>query len=195
MTGSPEEGTGSPRSARPGSRGVDDALAPAAWTADDAVTHLFAAHYRPLVRLATLLLHEAGLAEEIVQDAYVALHRHWRGVRDADKALSYLRTTVLNRSRSALRHRKVVTAYLAWARPGPDAPSAEAGALAALQQDAMAAALRTLPPRQREALVLRYYADLSEAQIAEAMGVSRGAVKSHTSRGMAALRQAWERSS
>jgi RNA polymerase sigma-70 factor (sigma-E family) len=175
--------------------GVDDPLAPSAWTADDAITYLFAAHYRTLVRLATLLLREPGPAEEIVQDAYVALHRNWRGLRDADKALSYLRTTVLNRCRSALRHRKVVTAYLSWVRPGPDAPSAEAGALAALEHDAMVAALSALPPRQREALVLRYYADLSEAQIAEAMGVSRGAVKSHTSRGMAALREAWERSS
>lgn len=168
---------------------------PRGWTADDAVTRLFAAHYRPLVRLATLLLHEPGVAEEIVQDAYVALHRRWHALRDADKALSYLRTTVVNRCRSALRHRRVVAAYLARTAPGPDAPSAEAGALAALLHDAMLAALRSLPPRQREALVLRYYADLSEAQIAETMGVSRGAVKSHTSRGMAALREVWERRS
>jgi RNA polymerase sigma-70 factor (sigma-E family) len=174
---------------------IDDAPPAAAWTADEAVTHLFAAHYRPLVRLATLLLREPDAAEEVVQDAYVALHRHWRGVRDADKALSYLRVTVLNRCRSALRHRKVVAAHLARTKPAPDAPSAEAGALATLQHEAMITALRALPPRQREALVLRYYADLSEAQIAEAMGVSRGAVKSHTSRGMAALRHLWERSS
>jgi RNA polymerase sigma-70 factor (sigma-E family) len=170
-----------------------DPLAPTAWTADDAVTHLFAAHYRGLVRLATLLLRRPDLAEEIVQDAFVALHRRWRGLRDTDKALSYLRATVLNRSRSALRHRRVVAAHLAAARPGPDAPSAEAGVLHTLERDAMIAALRGLPARQREALVLRYYADLSEAQIAEAMGVSRGAVKSHTSRGMAALREVWGR--
>ena len=174
---------------------VDDALPPQTWTADEAVTHLFAAHYRTLVRLATLLLHEPGVAEEITQDAYVALHRRWRALRDPDKALAYLRTTVVNRCRSALRRRRVANSYLAWARPGPDAPSAEAGALAALQHDAMLTALRALPARQREALVLRYYADLSEAQIADAMGVSRGAVKSHTSRGVAALRSVWERSS
>jgi RNA polymerase sigma-70 factor (sigma-E family) len=164
------------------------------WDADAAVTHLFTAHYRPMVRLASLLLHDRGMAEEIVQDAYVALHRHWRRLRDADKALGYLRVTVVNRCRSALRHRTVVAAHLAAARPEPDAPSAEAGALASLQHTAMMAALRRLPRRQREALVLRYYAGLSEAEIADAMGVSRGAVKSHTSRGMAALRDVWERS-
>jgi RNA polymerase sigma-70 factor (sigma-E family) len=159
------------------------------WDADAAVTHLFTAHYRPLVRLAALLLHERGMAEEIVQDAYVALHGRWGRLRDADKALAYLRTSVVNRCRSALRHRKVVEAHLAAARPPLDAPSAEAGALDLLAHDAVIAALRRLPVRQREVIVLRYYADLSEAEIAETMGVSRGAVKSHASRGVAALRQ------
>jgi RNA polymerase sigma-70 factor (sigma-E family) len=163
------------------------------WTADEAVTHLFAAHYRPLVRLATLLLREPGAAEEIVQDAYVALHAHWRRVRDPDKALPYLRTTVVNRCRSALRHRRVVQAHLAATRLPPDAPSAEAGAMRAMLTAEVIAALRGLPARQREALVLRYYADLSEGEIAEAMGCSRGAVKSHTARGMAALRHLLER--
>ena len=97
--------------------------------------------------------------------------------------------TVVNRCRSALRHRKVVAAHLAAARPPADAPSAEAGAIDRLTQDAVVAALRKLPTRQREAIVLRYYADLSEADTAEAMGVSRGAVKSHTSRGVAALKR------
>jgi RNA polymerase sigma-70 factor (sigma-E family) len=165
---------------------------PGQWSADEAITHLFAAHYRPLVRLATLLLREPGMAEEIVQDAYVALHRHWRRVRDADKALPYLRASVVNRCRSALRHRRVVEAHLASARPPADAPSAEAGALRSLAGAEVVAALRRLPARQREALVLRYYADLSEGEIAEAMGVSRGAVKSHTARAMAALRDVLE---
>ncbi|GAA3770921.1 SigE family RNA polymerase sigma factor [Plantactinospora mayteni] len=162
---------------------------PAQWSADEAITSLFAAHYRTLVRLATLLLHDQGAAEEIVQDGYVALHGHWSRLRDADRALGYLRTSVLNRCRSALRHRRVVTAYLAGTGPAADAPSAESGALALLQHDAVMAALRTLPTRQREALVLRYYLDLSEAETADLMGVSRGAVKSHTFRGLAALKQ------
>jgi RNA polymerase sigma factor (sigma-70 family) len=71
-------------------------------------------------------------------------------------------------------------------------PSAEQGALSLLERSAVIAALRTLPQRQREALVLKYYADLSEAQIASAMGISRGAVKSHTARGMASLRTVLE---
>lgn len=170
------------------------AVAPApAWDADEAVTRLFAAHYRSLVRLAALLLHDHGTAEEIVQDAFVALHGRWHRLRDSYQALAYLRATVVNRARSALRHRGVVGRHLASAVPPPDAPSAEAGALGALQHDAVVAALRALPARQREAIVLRYYVDLSEADIAEAMGCSRGAVKSHTSRGMAALRTTLER--
>jgi RNA polymerase sigma-70 factor (sigma-E family) len=163
------------------------------WAADEAVTHLFTAHYRPLVRLATLLLHDNGRAEEIVQDAYVALHGHWRRLRDADKALAYLRASVVNRSRSALRHQTVVNRYLAVARRVPDEPSAESGALETLQHDAVVAALRALPTRQREVVVLRYYIDLTEADIAATLGISRGAVKSHCSRGMAALRETLER--
>jgi RNA polymerase sigma-70 factor (sigma-E family) len=165
-------------------------VAMAAWDADEAVTRLFNAHYRSLVRLGVLLLHDQGAAEEIVQDAYVALHTRWRKLRDADKGLAYLRACVVNRSRSALRHRTVVDRYARSARPMPDTPSAEAGALGALEHAAVVAALQALPTRQRETLVLRYYLDLSEAEIAEAMGVSRGAVKSHAARGMAALRAA-----
>jgi len=165
---------------------------PREWAADEAVTHLFVAHYRPLVRLATLLLHDQGAAEEIVQDGYVALHRRWARLRDADKALCYLRTSVVNRCRSALRHRRVVEAHLATARPRADVPSAEIDALDLLRQDAVITALRALPTRQREAVVLRYYAELSEAETAALMGVSRGAVKSHTFRGLAALKQSLE---
>ena len=163
------------------------------WTADDAVTHLFAAHFRPLVRVAALLLHDDGAAEEITQDAFVGLHRAWGRLRDPDKAVAYLRQSVVNRSRSALRHRTVVDRFLRRQGPSPTEPSAETHALAAERQAEMLAAVRTLPLRQREALVLRYYADLSEAQTADAMGISPGAVKSHTARGIAALRQLIER--
>jgi RNA polymerase sigma-70 factor (sigma-E family) len=160
-----------------------------AWTADEAVTALFSSHYRALVRLATLLLRDAGAAEEVTQDAYVALHGHWRRLRDPDKAVAYLRQCVVNRCRSTLRHRGVVDRYLR-RQPLPlSAPSADVGLLAAESNAEIIAAVRALPARQREALVLRYYADLSEAEIAEAMGVSQGAVKSHTARAMAALRR------
>jgi RNA polymerase sigma-70 factor (sigma-E family) len=158
--------------------------------ADDAVTALYVAHYRGLVRLAALLLDDVGAAEEVVQDAYVRMHGSWRKLRDPQAAVGYLRTTVLNLARSRLRHRQVVRRHAA--DPLPDAPSAEQGALDRLEQDRVVLALRALPDRQRECLVLRYYGDLSEAQIADAMGISAGAVKSHASRGMAALRAALE---
>jgi len=160
------------------------------WDAEQAVTAIYGAHYRSLVRLAVLLVRDVATAEEVVQDSFVAMHSAWRRLRDNDKALSYLRQSVVNRSRSVLRHRVVVDRNAP--KPAPDMPSAEQGALALLERSAVVTALRALPPRQREALVLRYYGDLSEAQIATAMGISRGAVKSHTARAIAALRTVLE---
>ena len=159
--------------------------------ADRAVTELYGTHYRSLVRLAALLVRDIGTAEEVVQDSFVAMHGGWRRLRDSDKALSYLRQSVVNRSRSVLRHRVVVDRNAP--KPAPDMPSAEHGAIALFERSAVISALRTLPPRQREALVLRFYADMSEAQIADAMQISRGAVKSHTARAMQALRTVLER--
>jgi RNA polymerase sigma-70 factor (sigma-E family) len=158
--------------------------------ADEAVTALYVAHYRGLVRLAALLLDDVGTAEEVVQDAYVRMHGSWRRIRDPQAAVGYLRTTVVNGARSRLRHRQVVRRHPQ--APPPDVPSAEQDVLDRLEQDRVVAALRRLPDRQRECLVLRYYGDLSEAQIATAMGISPGAVKSHASRGMAALRTVLE---
>jgi RNA polymerase sigma-70 factor (sigma-E family) len=159
-------------------------------SADDAVTALYATHYRSLVRLSAMLLGQPALAEEVVQDAFVAMHGRWGRLRDPEKAAAYLRQAVVNRSRSALRRRIVEDRH----RPPADPPaaSAEYGALGALERDSVLTALRALPQRQRETLVLRYYADLSEAEIAAAMNISQGAVKSHASRGMAALRQSLE---
>jgi RNA polymerase sigma-70 factor (sigma-E family) len=161
------------------------------WDADQAVTSLYTANYRSLVRLAVILVRDVATAEEVVQDAFVAMHGAWRRLRDQEKALSYLRQSVVNRSRSILRHRAVVEKHAPKAMP--DAPSAEIGAIIEFERTAVVDALRDLPTRQREALVLRYYADLSEAEIASTMGISRGAVKSHTARGMAALRSVLEK--
>jgi RNA polymerase sigma-70 factor (sigma-E family) len=155
-----------------------------------AVTALFAQHYRTLVGLAAFLIRDTAMAEEVVQESFVAMHCGWSRLRDSDKALPYLRRSVVNRSRSVLRHRMVIDKNAP--KPSPDMPSAEQGAIAQLERSAVIDALRALPLRQREALVLRYYADLSEAQIAAAMGISTGAVKSHTARGMSALRSALE---
>jgi RNA polymerase sigma-70 factor (sigma-E family) len=160
------------------------------WDADSAVEQLYAAHYRRLVRLAVLLVRDVETAEEVVQDSFVAMHGRWRSLREPEKGLAYLRQTVVNRSRSVLRHRGVE------ARHTPPAaaplPGADQDALAAEQRDLVLDALRALPGRQREVLALRYYLDLSEADIAETLGISRGAVKSHASRGVAALRTQME---
>ena len=171
---------------------VDQTSQPERWDADEAVTRLYAVHYRSLVRLSALLLRDTAVAEEVVQDAFVAMHGRWGRLRDTDKALAYLRQSVVNGSRSALRRRGVAQRYLPRLVLPETGPSAEHGALDRLDHDAVIAALRLLPLRQREALVLRYYGDLSEADIATAMGISRGAVKSHASRGMAALRTTLE---
>ena len=161
-------------------------------SADDAVTTLYTAHYRSLVRLSALLLGDAAVAEEVVQDAFVAMHGKWGRLREPEKAAAYLRQAVVNRSRSALRRRGVEERH-AEAADGAG-PSAEHSALHLLDRDAVMAALRSLPHRQREVLVLRYYGDLSEAEIAGAIGISQGAVKSHASRGIAALRNVLESS-
>ncbi|MEY9213325.1 RNA polymerase sigma-70 factor (sigma-E family) [Thermobifida halotolerans] len=170
--------------------GAPAATVSVGWDADQAVTQLYSAHYRPLVRLAALLVRDVATAEEVVQDAFVAMHGAWRRLRDPNKALSYLRQSVVNKARSVLRHRAVVEKHAPKALP--DAPSAEHGALGELERAEVVNALRALPTRQREAIVLRYYGDLSEAQIADAMGISRGAVKSHTARGISTLRKLLE---
>jgi RNA polymerase sigma-70 factor (sigma-E family) len=159
---------------------------PAVWAAADVVTEIYFGHYHALVRLAVLLVHDVQTAEEVVQDAFEAMHLASRRLRDSERALQYLRQTVVNKSRSVLRHRKVVDMHAP--KPAPDEPSAEHAALAILERSAVAAALRALPERQREAIALRYYADFSEADIAKAMGISKGAVKSHTARAMASLK-------
>jgi len=161
---------------------------PATWDADTALEQLYALHWRSLVRLAVLVVGEQAQAEEITQDAFIALHARWRRLRDTDKALAYLRQTVVNRSRSALRHRAVVDRYVAGQHVRTDSPGADEATLAAARRGAVLDAMKALPTRQREVLALRYYLELSEAEIAETLGISRGAVKSHASRRAAALR-------
>ena len=117
---------------------------PAEWDADRAVTALYGTHYRPLVRLAALLVRDVATAEEVVQDSFMAMHASWRRLRDTDKALSYLRQAVVNKSRSVLRHRMVVDRNAP--KPPPLAPSAEQGAMTELERSAVVSALRRLPP-------------------------------------------------
>jgi RNA polymerase sigma-70 factor (sigma-E family) len=155
-------------------------------TADEGIAALYHSHWTPLVRLAALLTRDASVAEEIVQDAFVALHRRWGALSDQRAAQAYLRTSVVNGARSALRHRGVEERHRAPGAPEPAGP--EELAVRATQDAEVLAALRGLSRRQQEVLVLRYYADLSEAEIATTLGLSRGAVKSHAHRALNALR-------
>lgn len=157
--------------------------------ADSAVATLYRVHYRSLVRLAALLTEDIAAAEEIVQDSFVALHVAWPGLLSSDQALAYLRRTVVNQCR-LLQRRPIVT------RNAPRLPSGKSRAdhpTAWLERSAAVAALRALPPRQREALVLRYYSELSESQVVEAMGISKGAVRIYTARAMSSLRAVLEK--
>ena len=158
------------------------------WSADDALELLYVAHWRRLVRLAVLLVRDVGTAEEIVQDSFIAVHARWNRLKDPDKALAYLRQSVVNRSRSHLRHLSVIRRHAEHEAPLPPTAGADHTAYDHVRRTTVLDALRRLPRRQREVLALRYYLDLSEAEIADLLGISRGAVKSHASRGAAALR-------
>lgn len=165
------------------------AAGPVAADREAAMGELFAAHYAGLLRLAVLLVDRAT-AEDVVQDAFARLYGRWRTLRDPERALPYLRSCVLNGARSQLRHLKVVERHAP--AGAPDAASAEDAAMARAEHDAVLVALDALPRRQREVLVLRYYLDLTEADIAETLGISPGSVKQHASRGIAALTRSLE---
>jgi RNA polymerase sigma-70 factor (sigma-E family) len=158
---------------------------PAPETVRQQVTALYQAHALGLVRLAVLMVGDQQAAEDVVQDAFLGLYRRWSALKDPDRALSYARSSVLNGCRMVLRARSSRD-KITLAAPD-DIESAEATALLGEANRQVLAALRRLPARQREAVVLRYYLDMTENQAAQAMRVSRGTVKSATSRGLAAL--------
>jgi RNA polymerase sigma-70 factor (sigma-E family) len=153
---------------------------------DSELSALYREQYRPLVRLAALLLDDVPTAEEVVQDAFVRMHHAWGRVDDASKRPAYLRSIVLNGARSRAR-RRATGRRLETVRAPEEVASAETAALARDEHRRILAAVRALPDRQRECLVLRYYLDLSEAEIATTLGISAGSVKTHTHRGIAAL--------
>ena len=165
------------------SRGVE----PTETFGADALEGLHRAHYADLVRLAALLLGDRARSEEVVQDAFVRLAMRDRALRDPTRAPAYLRSAVLNGARSALRHGKVVDRHAARHLRVVDGVGPDVAVLASDEQRRIIVALRALPTRQREALALKFYGELSEAEIALAMGVSAGSVKTHVHRGLAAL--------
>lgn len=161
-----------------GERGVDP------WLID-----LYRSDYRSLVRLAALLVDDVGIAEELVQDAFVAVARRdgRAALSDPGAASAYLRSAVLNRARSQLRKREVRRRHLRSVQAPPAAPAADHDVLVSDENRRVLAALDRLPDRQRQVLVLRYYGELSVAATADALGISAGSVKTHAHRGLAAL--------
>jgi RNA polymerase sigma-70 factor (sigma-E family) len=156
--------------------------------ARQAVTALYQAHAVGLIRLAVVMLGDRGAAEDVVQDAFCGLYRRWDHLADHASALPYVRSSVLNGCRTLLRQRSRRQGRGA-AETGPweSTESAESSALVGEEHREVLAALRRLPDRQREALVLRFYLELAEPEIARSMGISQGTVKSTTSRALAAL--------
>lgn len=167
--------------------------APRSESPTEAVAALFVGHQRRLVGLAALLVDDRQTAEDVVQDAFAGLQRHWHRLRDPEAAAGYLNRAVVNGSRDALRRRRRAgTAMLRLVPRSEELSSAEHDAVQHQDADRLWAAVTALPTRQRQVLVLRYYLDQSEAEIAETLNVSRGSVKKHASRGVAALARAWE---
>lgn len=150
------------------------------------VADLFRRHRSDLLRLAVLLLGDTSQAEDVVQDAFVALHRRWPVLADPAAAAGYLRVSVVNGARSAHRRRATVRRHLRVGEPEA-LPAADAGLLLAEEHRRVLAAVRQLPRRQWEVLVLRYWSGLSEAEIAQTLAVSRGTVKTCASRALAKL--------
>jgi RNA polymerase sigma-70 factor (sigma-E family) len=149
---------------------------------------LYEQHWRALVRLAVLLVDDVASAEDVVQDAFMSLHRRVDAIRDPQAALGYLRTSVVNLSRSVIRRRQTVRKHLRVAEPEATA-GADHDVLLREEHRLALAAVRGLPRRQQEIVILRYWSGLSEREIAETLGISAGSVKSSASRGMATLQR------
>ncbi|WUX83239.1 SigE family RNA polymerase sigma factor [Streptomyces sp. NBC_01426] len=185
-----EPGSAQAPPAHPDAAGADTEKVVVAGTTVDHLTETYQAHYRSLLGLAALLLDDTASCEDVVQEAFIRVHSARNRVRDRDKTLAYLRQTVVNLSRSALRRRILGLKLLS--KPMPDMASAEEGAYDQLERDDLIKSMRGLQRRQREVLVLRYFADMTEVQVAETLGISLGSVKAYGSRGIAALRVAME---
>ncbi|MFK8848042.1 RNA polymerase sigma factor [Streptomyces sp. Ac-502] len=155
------------------------------------ITDLYHAHRLSMVRLAVLLVDDRATAEDVVQDAFAALYkRHGERLDEVDNALAYLRTAVVNAARSVLRRRRTARDYTP--PHETDAPSAEERVVLDEEHREVLAALGRLTDRRREVLVLRYWGELTEAQIAATLGISRGAVKSIASRALDSLEKMLE---
>src|SRR5690242_10157275 len=160
---------------------------PGAAAAERAVTQLYEAHALGMIRLAHIMLGDRQGAEDVVQDAFCGLYRRWSHLTDPGSAVHYVRSAVLNQCRSLLRRRTTSQAPRQAASNPESVRSAESAVLTREERDEIMRAVRQLPPRQREALVLRFYLDLSTEETATTMGISPSSVRSATHRALASL--------
>jgi RNA polymerase sigma factor (sigma-70 family) len=148
---------------------------------------LYQEQWWPMLRLATGLVDQVSVAEDVVQDAFAAVYRRWESINDRAAVVGYLRVCVVNHSRSALRSRIRARRNLRLVESG-SVEGADSSSLLSAEHQMAREALATLPDRQREVLTLRCIAELSDADIAAATGLSLGGVRSAASRGLATLR-------
>jgi RNA polymerase sigma-70 factor (sigma-E family) len=167
--------------------GAPAATGPAASSAEAAVTALYEAHALGMIRLAHIMLGDRQSAEDVVQEAFCGLYRRWAHLSDPGSAVHYVRSAVLNGCRSALRRRTTARAPLGPAGQPEPARSAESAVLSREERAEIMRAVRRLPARQREALALRFYLDLSAEETAATMGISPSSVRSATHRALASL--------
>lgn len=169
---------------------------PAAPDRDAAISALFAAEASRLIAVGQMLTGDRGAAEDLVQDAFVTLYRRWPWLRDKGAAPDYLMAAVVKGSRLTLRRRysaRDITQRVK-AERRPESPSAETSVLVGEQRREVQNLLAALPMRQRQVILLRYYADMSEREIADVLAISRGSVKRHASRALASLTRVLEAS-
>jgi RNA polymerase sigma-70 factor (sigma-E family) len=163
------------------------ATGPVVGSAEAAVTALYEAHALGMIRLAHIMLGDRQGAEDVVQEAFCGLYRRWSHLADPGSAVHYVRSAVLNHCRSVLRRRVTSQAPRVVTSHPESAHSAEAAVLTREERDEIMRAVRRLPPRQREALVLRFYLDLSAEETATTMGISPSSVRSATHRALESL--------
>ena len=150
---------------------------------DELVADLYRAHAVTLIRLALLLVGDQHSAEDVVQDAFLGLHRGLPGLREPGKEVPYLRACVVNGCRSVQRSRSRARRHAV--QPEPPVWSAESAAIAAQERRDVLTAVAGLPGRAREVLALRYYLDLPDGEIAGLLGISKSTVSSTASRASA----------
>lgn len=149
------------------------------------VGNVFAEHRLSLLRLAVLLVGDRATAEDVVQDAFAGLHRRRAELRDRDSAVAYARTAVVNGCRMVLRRRSLMRRV--GISPEPPIWSAESAAMLQEDRREVIEALQRLPRRRREVLILRFYLDLSDAEIAQIMGIGQASVRSTAARALQSL--------